>query len=451
MKNHIWFSYIKRMFCMGIISAVAGAAILTVVFCLPVNTMTRHVNSSAAAMLKNASELEDGWEHYLWDNMELYTDAIMVQNAIEKIEGKNSFEHAMWMYHLDLDENVWSPETSLKYRAGGGDTSVMFLHQYSRYWHGYLVYLKPLLLLLDWEQIVWTGGILQVLLTAAALFVAVRIRKPEVGIALAVGLLFMKPIRMVISLAMGVCWVITLGAILFMMFRHTKIEQKDRYPEFFLAIGILVAYFDFLTYPMVALGFPLCAYFLIKKEEGLKQNVIKMLAYSVCWGLGYVGMWGMKWLIADAALQIGTIRLAFSSILGWTEALGGQSRFSGALYAISLNLREYDPWFYSAVAAALVLADVAAFVYACRKTSLKRAAAGCVPFLFIALLPFAWYFVVQHHSGLHVVFTFRIVSVAGMAFGGMGLKLLRLGRDKSGRGQNLEAESDQPVYRQGAA
>lgn len=431
MKN-TWFDHIKRMVCMGIISVIAGTVILTIVFCLPVNTMTRHVNSSAVTMLKSTFETEDRLGQYLWENREVYTDAIMVQNAIEKIEGKNAFEHAMWAYHLDLDENVWTPEASLMYRSEGGDTSVMFLHQYSRYWHGYLVYLKPLLLLFDWEQIVWTGGILQVLLTAAVLFMAVRIRKTEIGIAMIAGLLFMKPIRMGISLAMGVCWIITLLAMLFILFRHDRIEQKDRYPEFFLIIGILVAYFDFLTYPMVTLGFPLCVYFLIKKEEDLKRNVIKMIAFCICWGLGYVGMWGMKWLIADAALHIGTIKLAFSSILGWTEALGGRSRFSGALYTVSLNIKEYDSWFYPVLAAALVLADAAAFVYACRRTSLKRAAAGCIPFVLIALVPFAWYFVVQHHSGLHVAFTFRIISVAGMALGSIGLGLLRLGRKGAG-------------------
>lgn len=428
-----WFSHLKRMVCMGIICVIAGTVMLTAAFCIPVNTMTRHVDASAPEMLRSLSEMGDRWERYLWENREIYTDAIMVQNAIEKIEGKNPFEHAMWAYHLDLDENVWTPEASLKYRAEGGDTSVMFLHQYSRYWHGYLVYLKPLLLLFDWPQIIWIGCILQVMLTAAVLFVTVRVRKPEIGIAVAAGLLFMKPIRMGISLAMGVCWFITLGAMLYILFRHDKIEKKDRYPEFFLMLGILTAYFDFLTYPIVTLGFPLCVYFLIKKEEELKQNVIKMLAFSVCWGLGYVGMWGMKWLIADVTVHSGTIKLAYSSILGWTEALGGRPRLSGALYTISLNMKEYDSWFYPAVTAALALADVAAFIYASSRTSLKRAVTECIPFVLIALVPFAWYFVVQHHSGLHVGFTFRIISVAGMALGSIGLGLLRLGRNRAGK------------------
>lgn len=48
------------------------------------------------------------------ENRETYTDAIMVQNAIERLPDKNAYEHAMWMYHYDLEEDVWTPEDSLK-------------------------------------------------------------------------------------------------------------------------------------------------------------------------------------------------------------------------------------------------------------------------------------------------------------------------------------------------
>ena len=39
-------------------------------------------------------------------NRETYTDAIMVQNAIERLSDKNAYEHAMWMYHYDLEEDI---------------------------------------------------------------------------------------------------------------------------------------------------------------------------------------------------------------------------------------------------------------------------------------------------------------------------------------------------------
>lgn len=430
-RRTTWFGHIRQMLCIGIISVILGVLLLTLVFCIPVNTMISHVGASVDAIIQDASEISVGWlERYIFEKKETFTDAIMVQNAIEKIDGKNPYEHAMWAYHLDLNDTTWTPEVSVKHLSGNGDTSVMFLHQYSRYWHGYLVYLKPLLLLFTWEQILWIGAGLQVILMLTVLAVSVWKKRPQVGIAMLVGLLFMKPLMMMVSLAMTVCWLITLAVMLVILLKHDWLEQKDHYPELFLMTGILVAYFDFLTYPVVTLGFPLCVYFLIKKEGKLKESVVRMAAYSASWALGYVSMWAMKWILADVTLHTGTIKSAFSSILGWTEAIGGRPRFSGGFYVISLNLQEYSSWLYPALMVALILFDVVSFVYACQKTTWKRAAVCSVPYLLIACVPFAWYILVQHHSGLHIAFTFRIISVAALALGSVGLGLLRLGRQE---------------------
>lgn len=454
-RRTTWFGHIKQMLCIGIGSVLAGVLLLTLVFCIPVGVMARHVGASVDKILVESPEPSDGWlKQYIYEKKESYTDAIMVQNAIEKIPGKNAYEHAMWAYHLDLDAEVWTPEVSVEYFSKGGDTSVMFLHQYSRYWHGYLVYLKPLLLLFTWEQILWIGGALQVLLFLVVLIVSFKSGHPEVGIALLLSLLFMKPLLMLVSLDMAVCWLITLIAVLAILLKYDWLKRKEHFPELFLMTGILVAYFDFLTYPVVTLGFPLCVFFLMKDRRkpehrlytmevrgtafflsenlgGLLENVGQMLAYSACWALGYVSMWAAKWVVADLTLHAGTIKSAFSSILGWTEAIGGRPRVSGGFYVISLNLQEYDFWIYPFLIVLVTLFDVAAFVYASKKTSLKEAISLCVPYLLTACIPFGWYVVVQHHSGLHVSFTFRIISVAWLALCAIGLGLFCLGRKET--------------------
>ncbi len=424
-----WLGHIGQMLVLGIASVILGVLLLTLVFCLPVEPVKEHVGVSVDRIIPDASQGETkGWKGYLDANRELYTDAIMVQNAFEKIPGKNAFEHAMWAYHLDLSEEAWTPEVSVKYYSQGGDPSAMFLHQYSRYWHGYLVFLKPLLLLFTWEQVVWIGAGLQILLFLAVVFFAFRKGHPEAAAALLLSLLFLKPLLMLASLAMTVCGVITLAAVLAVLLWRKELEQKELYPQLFLMTGILVAYFDFLTYPVVTLGFPLCVYFLTKKDAPLKENVARMLAYSASWTLGYLAMWCTKWVLADLTLHTGTIRSAVSSIVGWTEAVGGRPRVSGGLYVIGMNLQAYQSWIYPVLAALLAVADLAALCYAVRKTSWKRALSYCVPYLLTACIPFGWYIVVQHHSGMHVVFTFRILSVVWLAFCAIGLGLWRMGR-----------------------
>ena len=139
------------------VSAVVGTILLVLVFLLPVGPMRKNVEKSVGDMLKTGDEIpEDAFSQYLWKNRETYTDAIMVQNAIERLPDKNAYEHAMWMYHYDLEEDVWTPEDSLKsFCESHENVNNMYLHIYARYWHGYLLYLKPLLLLFSWQHVVW--------------------------------------------------------------------------------------------------------------------------------------------------------------------------------------------------------------------------------------------------------------------------------------------------------
>lgn len=435
------FVHFKQMLCLGMCCVAIGTLLLTLVFCLPVETVKRHVVESTGSLLADTSEeTGTGIQEYIQKNRETFTDAIMVQNAFERITGKNPYEHAMWMYHLDLDPELWTPEATLKYLSEGGTSEGMFLHQYSRYWHGYLVYLKPLLLLFNLRLLLWLGAGLQFTLTLALILLACKARHPELGLTVVIGLLFMKPLLMLVSFDLSVCWLITLAALFIILFRHERLVERERYPEFFLMIGILVAYFDFLTYPIVTLGFSLCAFFLMQGKEkltiGFREGVGQMLTYSACWALGYVSMWASKWVLADLTLHTGTIKSAFSSILGWTEAIGGRPRFSGGFYVIGLNLGEYDSMLYPLMAVLLLLFDITVFVWACRRASLKRAVVCCVPYLLIACLPFAWYIVVQHHSGLHIAFTFRNIGVASLALGAMGFSLLRLEKKEATKSQS---------------
>lgn len=398
-------------------SALLGTLLLVLVFCIPTGRIRQHVADSVDRVLVNGDRVTDNaFLRHIAEDKESYTDSIIVQYAFEKIPGKNAFEHAMWAYHNDLEEGIWAAEDSLRAVLNGQDTSEMYLREYSRYWHGYLLYIKPLLLLFSWEHLVWLIILIQLALMAAV--VAVSVRKKQYGVAPAMigGLLFMKPELMLVSFTMSVCFLITLAAVLFMLLREDWLREKKYYPEFFLCLGILTAYFDFLTYPVVTLGFPLCIYFLISKHTKISETVKSIIFHSFCWGVGYAGMWASKWLIADVTLHTGTIKDALWNVIGRTEAIGGRPRMNGGFYVISLNLQEYDSVIYVVAAVVLAVLAVGMFVWTLlRKVPFKIILESLVPFLVTGCIPFAWIVVVQHHSALHARFTFRILGVTAMA------------------------------------
>ena len=115
-------------------SAIIGTLLLILVFCIPTKAMKRNVARSLGDMIKSEEQVPDNaFSRYIWANKETYTDAIMVQNAIEKIKGKNVYEHAMWVYHSDLEPEFWTPEASVKAYCEEEASDNMYLHEYSRY------------------------------------------------------------------------------------------------------------------------------------------------------------------------------------------------------------------------------------------------------------------------------------------------------------------------------
>lgn len=397
------------------ISAVVGTLLLVLVFLLPVGPMRKNVEKSVSDMLKTGDEIpEDAFSQYLWKNRETYTDAIMVQNAIERLPDKNAFEHAMWMYHYDLEEDVWTPEDSLKaFCESHENVNNMYLHMYARYWHGYLIYLKPLLLLLSWKYVVWLELAVQIALMIWVLFTAIRRQNAGVAVVTLGSFLFMKPLLVLVSLTMSVCWILTLLAVEYMLLHHDRLHGKQYYPEFFLIVGILTSYIDFLTYPIVTLGIPLCCYFLLESDK-LSSNIKKLIGFGISWAVGYAGMWAAKWVIADLTLHTGTIKDAVWSIIGRTEAIGGRPRMNGGFYVIGLNLQEY-PTYMGIAAGVLATVAVILLVMVFVKGRWKDEYAQLFPLVIVAAIPFAWIIAVQHHSALHARFTFRILSVAAAA------------------------------------
>jgi hypothetical protein len=419
--------HIKKMAVLIIACAVVGTVLLTLVFLLPVETMRQHVSESAHEILDIESRFEEGsLGDYIHRQKESYTDAIMVQNAVEKVDGRNTYEHAIWAYHYDLEEDVWTPEeTLISLCDNDWNTDSMYLHEYARYWHGYLVYLKPLLLLFSWKTVVIIGIVFQIILMLLLVYLAFRTGNLGVAAVMAVGFAFMKPMLVLVSLTMSVCWIITLCAIIIMLLYHVKLENKKLYPELFCIIGIAVGYFDFLTFPVVTVGIPLCAYFIIEECTTLKKQLQKAVGYTVCWGIGYAGMWGMKWLIADCTLRTGTIKDALWSIIGRTEAIGGRSRFNGGSYVIGLNIQEYGSRAYFLVAALMLALVVIAMIISARYMTAGQIFARFITFAIIFAMPFAWIIAVQHHSALHARFTFRILSVSVAAVCGFTISLLK--------------------------
>ena len=410
---------IKNGFILLFSSVIIGLLLLCLIFCLPVKSAKRNVEASVYNMIDiRYDENGSQWRKELVEQKENFTDYLMVQNALEKVEGKSPLAHAIYIYHYDLqDDTTWLTEESLVASLKQG-TEGMYLKEYSKYWHGYLVWLKPLLMCMSWEWVEVFLVVVQIVLLLAVIVVSILKKKPYVGIMVIIALMFMKPVRIWFSFAMCVCFSITLIAVLLELLFFEKLEQKNWRDEFFILIGIVTAYMDFLTYPIVTLGIPLCTYVVLKVNErlGCLERIKQIFWMGTCWIAGYIGMWGMKWVVAELIYQTGTLRNAVWSVIYRTSPLDGrQSFFSGVPRTWKLVMQQYDSWIYTVVLVILVLAALLSTLLCLIKAANRNWAISLLALCILATAPIVWMILTQNHTAIHCGFTFRIMGASVFA------------------------------------
>ena len=106
---------IKNGFILLFSSVIIGLLLLCLIFCLPVKSAKRNVEASVYNMIDiRYDENGSQWRKELVEQKENFTDYLMVQNALEKVEGKSPLAHAIYIYHYDLqDDTTWLTEESL--------------------------------------------------------------------------------------------------------------------------------------------------------------------------------------------------------------------------------------------------------------------------------------------------------------------------------------------------
>ncbi len=410
------FLFGKRALICLLAGTAAGILLLLAVYLLPTAPMTRNVQRS---------------EEITFEGAETFTDAIILESAIDNSPGKSIYERAMMIYRPDVEEENWDPEGTLQAIREGRELSEMYSREYARYWHGYLVLVKPLLLIFTANQLVAFLAAVQIILLLGMAAAAKRVGQWKPFLAVFAGWLFMKPLCMASSITMSLCWIITLTGVLYMMLQAERIQNQADCDILFLVTGMVTSYMDLLTYPVVTLGFLLGTLFLLREtEHGIRESLWLAVRSCLSWGIGYIGLWGMKWLVSDLTLHRGTIKDALWTVIGRTEAIGGRPRFNGAGYAITLNFREYESPVYAVAAIVLLLAVILGAGLAVKRAGAEKTGQKLLPFLVVFVLPFGWILVAQNHSALHAGFTFRILAVAVSALVGMGLQEMALIREK---------------------
>ena len=187
---------------------------------------------------------------------------------------------------------------------------------------------------------------------------------------------------------------------------------------FFLIIGMLTSYLDFLTAPLITLGMPLVYLILLQQkqygDESFYRNIYSIGINSFLWGVGYLGNWAAKWGLASIVLRRNVIADGLSQGFSRVGGVEDQTSIPGA---IAYNLFAIIPpgiegqdlkWF---VVACVVILIILLILFLRFRTS-RKTIISQIPLLVMTCYPYMWYIVMSNHSQIHYIFTYRIQIIA---------------------------------------
>lgn len=388
-------------YCLIIISGIfIGYFFLLVVYALPLEKMKEHAGQSVDILIKEGDYPK--WAGSMsFTQGDQFIDSIMIKTAVIDTDLELS-NKALLLPYIDSRPEV----SSLINTVGNG--IIRDYETYARYWGGYLIILKPLLLFFTIYEI----RVLSFFSLGILSYIAVKLIRDRLGnffsFALFITILFLNPISIVLSMQYkNIFYISLLTTILILLLEKKKIEDQPGY--IFLVDGICVAFFDFLTYPILALCLPLAIYSLLHKES-IKNMLIRIIKRSLLWLTGYVSMWAGKWVIASILTDENVIEDGIKRVFYRASANvnGTEIRFSEI---IDQEFRLFDYPVFQFIGLSIILVI---FFYCLRKRNLNLSSC-CIPFLIISVFPFLWYAFVRNHSFIHTPLVYR--ALGGTLFG----------------------------------
>jgi len=393
------------------IGVAVGFVLLLAVYCIPDEWVQPQVKASHAVfewegdypdliIIKPRDQVLDKSRVSILDNR---TDSLMVATA-GFAGGKNLVKQVVDMPHPQLEDassfdsflRVYDPENT-------AELSDENTASYARYWHGYTIILRPLLMLLDYAQIRSLNAAALSLLLIAVLYLMMQRRSTQgCVIPLLLTAALMIPSSVAKSLHFSnMCYVALIAMLVLLTKRNAHSEW---YRVYFLLIGMAVGYFDLLTAPVITLCLPLSTVLVMEsqKPEG-RIRLQDVLCCILLWGVGYGGMWASKWFVAflydgmDFVTQTLMPSIAFRS-----SAVEHVSRLEPVVMRFKQILSVPVTKMFAFVLCLFTGVLALRTAISCRFADLP----WHLLFVLVALIPFGWTFVMSNHSYIHF-FTYR--------------------------------------------
>lgn len=371
--------------------AIVGQILLILAYCIPTEPMANNIERGAEALLIQGAEYNYA-EDYRESILDNETDAVMLSEAL--FPEKSCINGAVMIpryVYADRESQVYSLWAFLNH----DNLSNASVANYPRYWHGYLTILKPFLYFFDYSDMKIMNQAIQLVIILELVILMFRNHLEKYCVAFIPMLILWNPATIGVSLQYAACFYVSMIGSLIVL----KWDVKNEW-MLFLLLGIMTAYLDFLTYPVVTLGIPL-VFLIIKNADRISKTIIRIIGNGLFWSIGYIGMWASKWIIGTAISSENVIYDAMFNIENRTSTSVDGEKITRIGTVFRLIQVTFFKWPYL-----LMLLGVVIYFFV-KGYKIFKINQTTISLAVVSLIPVAWFILTANHSYIHPRLVYR--------------------------------------------
>ncbi len=398
---------IKNGFISYTVKYFAAVSLLTVLLfvsaLIPRNMLQSNLLSSAR-FLCQGEMFDEVWDGVPASEYDRYADSILL-NIAWNYDSEHPVRSVMESsyYHSDTQNenlNLYDAVTQ-EYDDN---------YEYLRYWHGSISIVRPLLLIIPIQGMYIFLGIILLVLFLTLIWRLIRMGEKALAAGLSLGLILTY--SWFVPFCLEYIWTFLIMFIVSHLMLKREMDDHKLITILMIS-GIVTAFMDFLTTETLTLTIPLIIAVKIRDKNDDRLVALKA---AIAWGIGYVGMFLIKWLLAAIVLGSDTVTSVLAHAEERTGGLVLDEAYFRILGPIGKNLLTMIPFSLGSVGVVTgcILIFVCAYigyVYHGKTVRFSTLLIYCL----IGFVPLIRYLAIRNHSVLHYFFTFRALMAVILA------------------------------------
>lgn len=336
--------------------------------------------------------------------LHVYADEILL-NMIYCMNAEKPLKSVMVSNYYE-EHNIPSLEKALEGKSFGN-------MQYMRYWHGSTIIIRPLLMFLNISQIYYLLAVLLIILLSILFVMLIKRKAYLLIVAFITGLIMTTSQYVPFCLEYAWTYIIMLVTSIIAIHLVDKIESNKKINMLMFITGIITCFLDFLSTETLTFTIPIIIVFVLRNKQekikDIKTELKQIILWMILWLIGYVSMWGAKWLLSAIILNANSLNYvvhnAMERIVDTDKKKTVFEMMKNSLHRNITALYPSKLFRSSIINTSIIIAIITAIVLL--KKQDKKEIQKALIILGIGIIPYIRYITIIQHSTSHFFFTFR--------------------------------------------